>query len=227
MRLMPSVSVRLSSVVLALVVLVISAGAQGATLRPTDPAQSVTLSIVSIYDQGCRCYKYRFSGQISSGAANEYVAVMRQKCGYSFSTAIAGAQTREGGFWEAETYGARPGFDSSTYRARWNGRSSEPLTFRSRLSVSLKKLPGGRYRVSVYKGDALQDMNGRMVVLQRQVSGRWTRIQSARLAVDPKAYATYFATFTVRTHGWTLRALVPTKSAVPCFTASASEKWVS
>jgi len=228
MRLMPSVSVRLSSVVLALVVLVISAGAQGATLRPTDPAQSVTLSIVSIYDQGCRCYKYRLSGQISSGAANEYVTVMRQKCGYSYSTAVTGAQTRAGVFWEAELQPApRPGFETATYRARWNGVRSEPVAFRGRLPVSLTKLGGGRYRVSVYKGDVLQDLKGRLVVLQRRVGGAWTRIQTARLVADPKAYAMYVATFTVRQRGWTLRALVPAGAAAPCFTASASEKWVS
>ena len=210
-------------IALAVFLLQPSAGAQ-----PAAKAQSVTLTVVLVYDQACRCYKYRLSGQISSGAANEYVTVMRQKCGYGYSTAVAGAQTREGGFWEAELQPApRPGFETATYRARWNGVRSEPVAFRGRLPVSLTKLGGGRYRVSVYKGDALQDMNGRMVVLQRQVSGRWTRIQSARLAVDPKAYATYFATFTVLTHGWTLRALVPTKNAAPCFTASASERWVS
>ncbi len=210
-------------IALAVFLLQPSAGAQ-----PAAQAQSVTLSIVSVYDQACRCYKYRFSGQISSSAANEYVTVMRQKCGYSYSTAVTGAQTRAGGFWEAELQPApRPGYETATYRARWNSRLSNPVKFRGRLPVSLTKLGGGRYRVSVYKGDALQDLKGRSVVLQRQVSGRWTRIQSARLAVDPKAYATYVATFTVRQRGWTLRAVVPAKAAAPCFTASASEKWVS
>jgi len=199
-----------------------------ADARPAAQAQSVTLSIVSVYDQGCRCYKYRFSGQISSGATNEYVAVMRQTCGYTYSTAVAGAQTRAGGFWEAELQPApRPGFETATYRARWNGVRSQPVSFRGRLPVSLTKLGGGRYLVSVFTGNALQDMRGRLIVLQREVNGRWTRLQSARMAVDLKVYATYFARFTVRTHGWTLRALVPTKSAAPCFKASASEKWVS
>ena len=216
----------------ALGVLVIALAAflvqPSAGARPAAQAQSVTLTVVLVYDQGCRCYKYRFSGQISSGAANEYVTVMRQKCGYSYSTAVAGAQTREGGFWEAELQPApRPGYETATYRARWNSRLSNPVKFRGRLPVSLTKLGGGRYRVSVFKGDVLQDLKGRLVVLQRRVGGAWTRIQSARLVVDPKAYATYVATFTVRQRGWTLRALVPASAAAPCFTASASEKWVS
>ncbi len=200
-----------------------SAGAQ-----PEARAQSVTLSMVSIYDQGCRCYKYRFSGQISSSAANEYVSVLRQNCGYRYSTAVAGAQTRAGGFWEAELQPApRPGFETATYRARWNSRLSNPVKFRGRLPVWHTPLGRGRYTIGVDKGDVLQEMKGRLVVLQRLVAGRWTRIHSARLVPDPTRYATYAATFTVRTHGWTLRALVPTKSAAPCFTVSASEKWVS
>jgi len=216
----------------ALGVLVIALAAflvqPSAGARPAAQAQSVTLTVVLVYDQGCRCYKYRFSGQISSGAANEYVTVMRQKCGYNFSTAVAGAHTRTGGFWEAELQPApRPGFETATYRARWNGVRSEPVAFRGRLPVSLTKLGGGRYRVSVYRGDVLQDLKGRLVVLQRRVGGAWTRIQTARLVADPKAYAMYVATFTVRQRGWTLRALVPAGAAAPCFTASASMKWVS
>jgi len=214
--------------VAAVGVLAASAGVQGAPSKPTTLLQSVTLAIVSIYDQACRCYKYRFSGQISSGAVNEYVSVLRQTCGYTYSTAVAGAQTRSGGFWEAELQPApRPGFETATYRSRWDGVRSQPVSFRGRLPVSLTRLGRGRYLVSIFTGDARQDMRGRVVVLQRRVSGRWTRIQSARLAPDPTRYATYAATFTVRAHGWTLRALVPTKSAAPCFTVSASEKWVS
>ena len=60
----------------------------------------VTLRLERFYDNACRCYKLRFSGTIASRAANEYVAVLQQKCGSPSATAVAGASTREGGVWK-------------------------------------------------------------------------------------------------------------------------------
>jgi hypothetical protein len=60
----------------------------------------LTLRLERFYDNACRCYKLRFSGAIASRAANEYVAVLQQKCGSPSATAVAGASTREGGVWK-------------------------------------------------------------------------------------------------------------------------------
>jgi hypothetical protein len=182
----------------------------------------VTLRVERFYDSACRCYKLRFSGTIASGQANEYVVVLRQECGAASSTAFAGASTRAGGVWESEpVMGARPESDSSTYRARWNGRLSEPLVFRGKLLMSLTKLGGGRYRV---RTGTQQNMQGRQVELQRLVSGQWRRVRSARLA---RVRGGFGAIFTVRRRGLTLRVLVPVRSAAPCFSATASEPFVS
>jgi hypothetical protein len=203
-----------------LVVITVAAAA----LAPTAGAQreQVTLRLERFYDNACRCYKLRFSGTIASQAANEYVTVLRQECGSRSSTAIAGASTRAGGLWEADpVIGARPESDSSTYRARWNGRLSEPLTFRGKLQISLTNLGGGRYRLGV---STQQNMKGRPVQLQRLVGGLWRRLRSARLAPFRGGFA---ATFTVRRRGLSLRALVPARSALPCYAATASDKWVT
>lgn len=190
---------------------------------------SVTLSVFRIYDSGNRIHKFRFRGSISSRAAGEYVTVMQQKCGYSFATAIGGTQTEPGGLWEVETsYAPRPGFDTSTYFARWESARSQPVKFRGKLSMSVTKLAPGRFRVYVWRGgDALQDMTGRHVVLQRLVGERWTRVAAARLRIDPQQYSSYAATFMVKTRGWTLRALVPAKNARPCFNQSTTERFKS
>jgi hypothetical protein len=174
------------------------------------------------YDNACRCYKLRFFGTIASGAANEYVTVLRQECGSRSATAIAGASTRAGGAWEAEpVFGARPESDSSTYRARWNGRLSDPLVFRGKLMTSLTTLGGGRFRVRV---STEQNMKGRRVELQRLVGGQWVRLRSARLV---RFRGDFAATFTVRRRGLTLRAFLPARSAAPCYSATASESFVS
>jgi hypothetical protein len=189
----------------------------------------VTLRLERFYDNACRCYKLRFSGTIASRAANEYVAVLQQKCGSSSATAIAGGSTREGGVWEAEPVtGGAPGSDSSTYRARWNGRLSEPLTFRANVPISITQLSSGRYRVTVTTGDIRQSLKGRVVELQRMAGGRWTRVRRLRLAPEAGSAGTRFsATFRMRARGVTVRLLVPAESASPCHTATASRPWVS
>jgi hypothetical protein len=215
-----------------LAAMVVAAGA--AAFGASDggaQGEGVTLRVERFYDHACRCYKLRFSGTIASRAANEYVAVLQQRCGFTSSTAIAGASTREGGIWEAEPVsGARPGQDSSTYRARWDGRLSAPLTFRAELPMTLTRLPGGRYRVSVSTGDTRQNLRGRIVELQRLRAGRWTRVRRTwliRTRGSAGAYLSFSAVFTVRARGLTLRVWAPSETASPCYAAGASGTWVS
>jgi hypothetical protein len=216
---------------LLFVVVVVAGGLVHVAIGWAAPAEDVTLRLERFYDNACRCYKLRFSGTIASRAANEYVAVLQQRCGSTSSTAVAGASTREGGIWEAEPVtGARPGQDSSTYRARWNGRLSEPLTFRADLPMTLTRLPGRRYRVSVSTGDTRQNLAGRIVELQRLTAGQWRRVRRTRLVRaqgSAGAYLSFSAVFTVRARGLTVRVWAPSDTASPCYAASASGTWVS
>jgi hypothetical protein len=205
----------------------LSTAALIATAAPGAPTQEVTLRAERFWDDATRSYRFRFSGTIPSNATNEYVAVLQQKCGQGSGngTAIAGASTRQGGFWEAPPVGAlRPEFDSSTYRARWRGRLSAPLEFRAKLTTSLTRLSGGRYRVNVSTLSTGQNMSGRLVELQRLEDGQWTDVQRGRLV---GSRTTFRATFMVRTAGLTLRAFVPEESASPCYVATPTETWVS
>jgi hypothetical protein len=196
-----------------------------AAISPGAPAQDVTLRLERFYDNACRCYKLRFSGTIPSGAANEYVAVLQQKCGSGSATAIAGGTTRPGGSWEADPVnGTRPESDSSTYRARWNGRLSEPLVFRAELGLWLTPFAGGRYRVNVSATSAQQDMRGRPIELQRLVAGRWRVAARARLRGRGTAFT---AIVTARARNQSFRIFVPERSAAPCYTATASQPFVS
>jgi hypothetical protein len=99
--------------------LLVIAAATAAALAATAGgarAADVTLRAERFWSEACNCYKFRFAGAISSGAAGEYVSVLQQKCGTNFSTSIAGTTTREGGFWEVESNGPVGG---GSFRARW------------------------------------------------------------------------------------------------------------
>jgi hypothetical protein len=195
------------------------------------PSQSVTLVVQRFFEPGCGpsrggCHQLRFSGRISSGAPNEYVAVLHQRCGSGgVGTSVVGTQTGEGGLWEA-TWGLTAG----TFRARWldnAGRigTSDPVSYRGPLQVSLTKLSSFRQRVGV-SGD--QAMKGRIIELQRLAAGQWRLVRRTRLLADLGSYGmSSSATFSVRRRGLVLRAYVPSKSASPCYAATASDQWRS
>ena len=214
-----------------------SAGAQtemqpAGAARPPATAQSVTVSFARFFSAECNCYKARVFGRVSSGAAGEEVLILRHHCGRSptTATAVASAETREGGFFETEVaFVPGPDFTvSAVYRARWNDRLSEPVVFRGKLFVRSSRARAGVYRVAVSTQFVNpQDLKGRQIVLQRQVDGQWTRVATARLAPHRTLYYTFVATFRVSQRGWTLRAVVPARAAAPCFTQSVSEPWKS
>lgn len=213
---------------IATVTLVLASATEvsGAPIAPS----SITLNFARFYTNVCNCYKARVSGQVSSSAAGEDIVILRQYCGRSFGTSVAGTQTREGGFFETEVGFVAPpdGLISESYRARWKDSLSEPVTIRGKLQLLRKRLGDGRDRITVSTQNVNpQDLKGRQIVLQRETSSGWTRVASARLTPHAVKYYTFVATFKVPQRGWTVRALVPAKSAAPCFTASASEKWRS
>jgi hypothetical protein len=206
----------LSVIAVAAAVLASPAGAQ---------REQVTLRAERFYSEACRCYKFRFAGAIASGAANEYVAVVQQTCGQRGSRSIAGASTREGGFWEAESNGFEA--PSGTFRARWNDHFSDPVTHRADVPISITPLGSGRVRVSLTPFSTLSmKLKGRFVELQRLTAGQWTRVRRARLALRREGTG-FSATFTVKRRGLTLRAFVPAQSAAPCYAATASKTWIS
>jgi hypothetical protein len=202
----------------------LAGGARGST------SQSVSLSFVRLFDIGCNCYKARVSGQVSNGRAGELVVVLEEYCGRGSGRSVVAATTREGGAWQAEISPvARPDAAVAvSYRARWNNVLSAPVAFRGRFESVAGRRVGRVQRVTVVTPDVNPvSLKGRAVVLQRRVSGAWRRVGSARLAPHRTRFYTFAASFTVPRRGWALRALVPAKTAAPCFGAQASEPWTS
>jgi hypothetical protein len=187
------------------------------------PSEKVTLQMERYYDPVCRCTQIRFFGVIASGAPNEYVAVLGKRCGYRYSTQVAGGSTREGGLWSAvaDPFLFRP--ETNYVRARWNGYFSEPLIFRSPISVNVYKMGGGRFSVWLYSDT---NVKGRFIELQRLEAGTWTRVRRKRL-VAHRTNNIYQAIFTVRQRGLTLRGYVPSETAAPCYSANATQTFSS
>jgi hypothetical protein len=218
-----------------LVVVLACVGALLALAATGAPLQRVTLTVERYFDPACTpipgqpwrgrrggCDKLRFSGTISSDAANEYVSVLHQRCGSTgLGTSLAGAQTKAGGGWETEWWPT-----AGVFRARWGGSVTGPVRFRDSVPLQLMELGPSRQRVTV-SGD--QDMKGRLVVLQRLAAGQWRTLRRARFVRDRSSYGVNASvvTFTVRQRGLVLRAFVPDRSARPCYVATASETWTS
>lgn len=189
--------------------------AASSTTSASSVRKSVTLEVDRVFDDECYCYLLRFRGVISPRAGAEYVAVTQRKCGLNFATSIAGASTRWNGYWEV-TSTVRSD-SSATYRARWKGRLSRPVTMRPHMGIQLVKLSAQRYRVTVNTRDVKQEMTGRSVELQRLATGRWARVRRLPLAVDATLFGSFSATFVVRARGLRMRIVVPKNSAAPCF----------
>lgn len=199
-----------------------------ALVAPTSaaaPANDVTLSVERFLEQSSGLFRLRFSGQIASGQANEYVAILHRRCGQRFATAIGGATTGEGGSFETVPVSGTPP-QGGIFWARWKNQLSDSVTVRSPVRIILIKRPAGRYLVRVL---AESNLSGRFVALQRLAGGRWTHVRRARLTSYGFAgYGGGFeATFRVRKRGLRLRIFLPEKSVAPCHDATASETFVS
>ena len=189
------------------------------------PSQSVSLRVIRTLDRNTTLYRLTFSGVISSGAAGQEVTVLQQTCLQSFATAIAGAQTRDGGAWNAEPASSAAVAASATYRAKWGDVQSEPVEIHPPMPIFLLQSARNRLPVLVQTGSVRQDMKGRFVLLQRLRNRTWRTIGRKRLVVGRAGGAgfTYEATFPV-SRRWTVRGVVPAQSAAPCFVTNATAK---
>jgi hypothetical protein len=71
-------------------------------------------------------------------------------------------------------------------------------------------------------------LRGEFLELQRLMGGQWKRIKYLRLDAKNISYGgSYFATFALRTKGWTLRVFAPPETAAPCYTAGATQTFRS
>jgi hypothetical protein len=179
-----------------------------------------------------------FAGTVSSEAAGETVDVLGQDCGTSGWRLISGTHTRAGGGWRVENPLSEPPWrytqvhSGITYRARWNNQLSEPYPYVTPAPVYAKKV--GRRAWRVYTSPPPPgnvSMKGKAVELQRLTSGSWRTVQRKPLVHRPRyQYGGAFnheAVFKIPQRGWRLRAVLPDRSAAPCYAAGVSQEWRS
>jgi hypothetical protein len=134
---------------------------------------------------------------------------------------VAGASTREGGFWSVES--RRLTSATNMFQARWNGYLSQPLIFREPAAMSFYRQSRRRWGITVF---SYQNLQGHFVELQRWAGGMWTRVRRQRLVPTPKRKGVY-AIFTVRQRGLTLRIFLPEETAAPCHYPTATQTFSS
>jgi hypothetical protein len=197
----------------------IAAAGVFASIASAAPAQEVTLAVQRFPDG-----RVQFSGTVPNGRANEYVAVLAQKCGQPSFTSFTGATTEEGGHWHADAFPTT----SAVYRARWNNQLSRPVTIGAKppVRINLTKEPGNRFRVWLF---ADSNLSGRFIALQRLAGGRWIHVRRARVfsAGTAGTAVRFETTFRVRKRGLRLRIVVPEKTAAPCNSAATTETFRS
>jgi hypothetical protein len=187
-------------------------------------AEAVSLAVAQVVDRNTGIQSWRFSGAVSSGAAGEDVTVMHQVCGYPPpGTAVAAAQTRAGGSWDADPVVPAQIALSGTFRARWRAETSTPVSIRPQIPVYIIPLGKGRIQFTLTIGSVNQRMNGKTVVLERLRNKKWTVVRQARLRFDGSSFGNFGARFNAP-RGWVVRARVPRAVATPCFKANATEK---
>jgi hypothetical protein len=185
----------------------------------------VTLEVRTLEFPGGALPRHLFSGHVASGDAGELVTVLVKACPRSSETSVAGATTNPGGAWEAEAGSQRT---AMTYRARWEGRFSEPVTVWSPIFINAAKSGPRSVIVFLDTSAAFQNVNGRFVQLQRfdRTTGRWQFYKRARLRrnTGPGLFPFNFTTrFTKVARGLTVRVFVPRKVAAPCYLPRASD----
>jgi plastocyanin len=116
------------------------------------------------------------SGKVSSGRANEKVAITAKRCRDNAFTRVGDTTSTTDGSW---TFATKP-LDNTTYRAQLGGATAD-IAVRARPRISIAKLAPHKYRVRVF---AAESFAGKAVAFQRWKAKRrvWVRVRYVTLA---------------------------------------------
>lgn len=148
-----------------------------ATFTTAGPPLTLTASSRAVVLSG----SVTLMGKLSSGRANENVAVFAQRYASGSFVQVATVLTDAGGAW---TLRVRPRI-ATTYKSVWNGNTSATITIGVHPAVSLRAL--GKLRFATHVAGA-RSFGGRTVQLQRRrPNGTWLTIARARLDASSNA----------------------------------------
>jgi hypothetical protein len=156
------------------------------------------------------------SGSVSSGRAGQAVTVEQDDCGPIPWHPLRTVHTGPGGGWVSYAGGD----ENFRLRARWKGHVSRVITIGVRPELSLAGVPGS-LRVLIRAYDWF---GGKTAQLQAAHGGSWRTVATAKLMKRGAAgqYAQTAGTFTRRVGHGLYRAVLPARSAAPCYAAGYS-----
>ncbi len=158
-------------------------------------------------------------GRVEGGTAGELVTVLAAVCPRKFATSVAGGTIFGGRLFE--TSASSPN-TAVTYQARWNGRLSKPVRVWPPMPIESDVVGKSSVVVRIDTSEALQNLTGKLVELQRRESDSfvWHTYRRGRLKRDASAGSFPFrftTTFTGVGRNLILRVRVPGKTGAPCF----------
>jgi hypothetical protein len=187
-----------------------------ATALAAAPPITIGAQVVESTSNGARMV--RLTGTVSSASSGEPVDILVKDCRSRFFRVVGGAQTTNGGEYQAEIFLDVRG----TYVARWHGNRSEGVTATPKVTVGAVQTPGTRiWKAFISAWGTGVSFHGREVELQRLAPSGWVRVRRAKL--HREEFGNFTAIFKVPTRNLTLRVLAPSKTARPCFAPGASE----
>jgi hypothetical protein len=203
------------------------------------PHADVTLS-VSTYRNANGVLALVFSGAVSNAPPNQVVEIVGRDCGGTGFRLISSGRTRSGGGFEVENpervfpYRSTPWQSGITFKARSSDKESEPYTLRLEAPLNVINVRGAKRKWRVWTsppGEGTVSMKGKVVQLQRLRGATWKTIARKPLVYKPRlvngSAFNHEAIFTVKQRGWRLRAILPAKHALPCYTTGISSQWRS
>jgi hypothetical protein len=201
-------------------------------------ADAVTLSLRQ-YTNANKLRVFVWYGQVASAAAGEDVEILGRACLTKDFRLFTATKTASGGGWEVESALPQPPYQivdvnsGTLFRARWRGQLSNTNLHKTPIPAFYAlKVPRRRaWRVIVNPTPIYMTMKGRAVELQRSVGDKWVRLQRKPLVHKPNfeygGATNHEAVFEIPRRGLRVRALLPAKSAAPCYLAKATEPWRS
>jgi hypothetical protein len=155
-------------------------------------------------------------GAVSSGRPGERVTIEQDDCGPIPWHPLRTVRTGDGGGWVS--YAAAD--ENIRLRARWRGAVSRTIRVGARPEVTLAGVSGS-LRVLIRGYDWF---GGKKALLQAVTGERWRTVATTTLVKRGAAgqYAQTVGTFTTKVGHGLYRAVLPERSAAPCYVAGSS-----
>ena len=163
------------------------------------------------------------SGRVGNGKSGQNVAILSKECGQTTFSHVTTVKTGSGGAFNLSQTPSR----NTVYEAKWN-TASKDSSVRVRPRIKFAKIGSHKFRVRV---KAAQSFVGKRVVFQKLTPAMtWTKVKRVKLTKLVTFGSTNVSSrsfkVTIR-HGMTVRMLLKSSQAAPCYLGNHSRTLTS